>query len=464
MDAPRVSPVGQALLKRHARNAPQKQPSTELLCLHDVARSVLESSAFRPERISVDAGLLKESKAGLWEYQAECVDACVSESTLQSGVVIVPCGGGKTHIGAALATLARSAIVLTPSVDSMRQWRAALVARFAPERVFAVAGACDMPRGRVLAEGEYVIVMTHRRFLRNDIVRAFGSDLLIIDEVHRGVSFELRTSIGQVPRHNTIGLSATIVREDDELSHMPGLCGNEIVRMPLSRLVQAGALTPVDCFTVHVAEEPFPPSQVKGVLERIRLGSTSPNKLAYLYQFLSSMGPDDRTIVFVDDLWSLAYVQRAMRACGIASIGPLTGNTSAKRRQGMLCAFAEQGRVLFVGRVLDESWDARANAMVQMCTPWGSRRQFHQRIGRVQRIGAWSRSKALTLCCSWERRYVTHRDAYIRDEGYAVHSVTDEAQVCNLDLSASRLVIARSTAPSPDAHFREVAKAIRSEF
>ena len=452
-----TSRIGATLLARHGLGVDDldDSPPRRMMCgtfngtdiagLHEIAKAVLLRSAFRPSSVRVDEFSLVSAQEGLRDYQKDCVLACVRGDELRSGVIVAPCGSGKTHIGAALASLAKTVIVLTPSVDSVKQWAAAIRER--RRRVVAVVGAGDAPKGRDLVSGDVVIVMTHRRFVNADVVRAFGAELLIIDEVHHGVSAELRGRVDEVPRDCTVGLSASVVREDNELSHLPCLCGEELMRVSVQRLVSSGVIARVRCKTVRVLQEPCG-EHVTSLAVRTRMSATNANKLRVLHEFLGTREQGDRTIVFVDDLWSLAHAKESMQALGVTGlVGPLTGRTSASERARMLVQFRDHGSVLFAGRVLDESWDARANAMVQLCTPWGSRRQFHQRIGRVQRPGPWPHSEAITVCCPMEMRYVQHRDAYIAEQGYEVHFECDERQSSSREDATRRLREIRAAKP-----------------
>ena len=382
---------------------------------------------------------------------------CVVGGRMCGGVVVAPCGGGKTHIGVALASLVDSVIVLTPTAESVEQWREHL--GLARGDVLAATNSATVPRGNVLATGVYAVVMTYARFASTDLLRAFGADLVIVDEAHRCVSTELRGLMSTVPRDCCIGLSATMVREDEKLEYLPDICGPELARVHLRDLVAAGLLSRVRCKTVLVRDEPHPPIEpdASAALVQQRLVGTNLNKLGVLRDFLSTRGPGDRTVVFVDDIWSLRQVHKAMLdgAADVAErvVGPLCGLTGAAARKVMLQSFADtDGGCIFVGRVLDEAWDARANALVQMSTPWGSRRQIHQRLGRVQRGGAGHVSDAITICCPAEYQHVQRRDEHIRQEGYEVTLQDDDRQECSIEQAALRLAAVLDSlacAPSP---------------
>ena len=121
--------------------------------------------------------------------------------------------------------------------------------------------------------------------------------------------------------------------------------------------------------------------------DQIKAAVVNPNKMNMLRNIFDKF-INNRIILCCDDIWCLHYVFHKFEKTHNV-IGPICMKTTTDMREKFVAKFLQEdniGKILMISRTGDEGIDIpSATKMVQICTPWGSRRQHAQRIGRVQR-------------------------------------------------------------------------------
>jgi DNA excision repair protein ERCC-3 len=262
--------------------------------------------------------------------------------------------------------------------------------------------------------------------------------ILLMDEVHVVPAKMFRRVIGSVKAHTRLGLTATLVREDDLISDLNFLIGPKLYEANWMDLTAQGYLANVQCVEVWC---PMSGSFMKEYLmasnARLKqcLYVLNPNKLRcveFLVRFHEERG--DKIIVFSDLVYSLKLYAEMLKR-------PLIyGETPERERQAILGTFraTDALRTICISKVGDTSIDLpEANVIVQVSSHFGSRRQEAQRLGRILRPKSYTQQDGsnrssfnaffytLVSADTQEMFYSAKRQQYLIDQGYTFKIVTN---------------------------------------
>ncbi|MFN0060316.1 MAG: DNA repair helicase XPB [Planctomycetota bacterium] len=360
----------------------------------------------------------------LRDYQREAVAAFFSDQGGGggSGVVVLPCGAGKTVVGiAVMAALRTATLILTPNITALRQWQRELLQKttLGPEHVAEYSGQEKRIAAITIATYQ---VMSHRRGQEDDSTHLdlfSGHDwgLIVYDEVHLLPAPVFRFT-ADIQARRRLGLTATLVREDGREDEVFTLIGPRVYELPWRDLEQGGYIASVRCIESRVEL----PTNRRSIYEaadlrhRFRMSSENPRKLRRLQQILEQHR-GERILIIGQYLRQLRRVAREIGA-------PLiTGQTMQAEREELYGAFRTGTLpVLIVSKVGNFAVDLPdASVAVQISGTFGSRQEEAQRLGRILRPKSDGRQAffyALVTRDSRDQDFASRRQRFLMEQGY----------------------------------------------
>ena len=365
---------------------------------------------------------LREEGWSLRPYQREAVEAFTGGG---DGVVVLPCGAGKTVVGAAaMAATGRTTLILVTNTLSARQWKRELLARtgLSDEEIGEYSGTTKQVRPVTIAT--YQVLTTKRGGAHQhlELMSARDWGLIVYDEVHLLPAPVFRMTADLQARRR-LGLTATLVREDGREAEVFSLIGPKRYDAPWKQIEAQGWIAPADCTEVRVAmttqEARLYASSEASV--RHRLAAMHPAKVDAVEQILA-LHPGEQTLVIGQYLEQLEEIAARIDA-------PLvTGRTPARRRHELFDAF-RAGDVprLVVSKIANFSIDLpEASVAVQVSGAFGSRQEEAQRLGRLMRPKANGRSAhfyTVVTRDTEDQDFAAHRQRFLAEQGYAYRIV-----------------------------------------
>nr|CCA24040.1 unknown putative [Albugo laibachii Nc14] len=388
-------------------------------CL-DLDYPLMEEYDFRNDKTIPDIEMDLKPTTRIREYQEKSLSKMFGNGRARSGIIVLPCGAGKTLTGVtAASTIKKSCLCLCTSAVSVEQWTSQFkmwtnipeskIARFT-----SVAKDYIDPNSGVIVTTYTMIAFGGKRARASEEVmqliqgREWGS--LLLDEVHVVPAKMFRKVIGSIACHCKLGLTATLVREDDLIGDLNFLIGPKLYEANWMDLTQSGFLANVSCVEVWcpMTGEFYREylKENKNARKRALLYVANPNKFTaaeFLIQYHEKRG--DKILVFSDDVC----------LC-----------TAFSFRNSPLV------NVICISKVGDTSIDLpEANVIIQVSSHFGSRRQEAQRLGRILRPKANATGGfnaffyTLISTDTHEMFYSNKRQQYLVDQGYTFKVVTE---------------------------------------
>ncbi len=370
---------------------------------------------------------LAEDGWHLRAYQQEAVDSFWHGG---SGVVVLPCGAGKTIVGAAaMATAKATTLILVTNTVSARQWREELIRRtsLTDEEIGEYSGAKKEVRPVTIAT--YQVMTTRRKgvYAHLELLDARDWGLIVYDEVHLLPAPIFRMTADLQARRR-IGLTATLIREDGREGDVFSLIGPKRYDAPWKDIEAQGWIAPADCVEVRVT---LPDGERIAYAtaepeERYRLAACTASKTR-LVERLVATHADEPTLVIGQYLDQLDEIGEALQAPVIK------GDTPVKERERLFNAFRSgEERLLVVSKVANFSVDLpSASVAIQVSGSFGSRQEEAQRLGRLLRPktdGRTARFYTIVTRDTVDAEFAQHRQRFLAEQGYA-YSITDAADL-----------------------------------
>ncbi|MBI4939294.1 MAG: DEAD/DEAH box helicase [Actinobacteria bacterium] len=358
----------------------------------------------------------------LRDYQRQAVDNFWHGG---SGVVVLPCGAGKTIVGAAAMARARATtLILVTNTVSARQWRDELLKRtsLTEEEIGEYSGSRKEIRPVTIAT--YQVMTTKRKgtYSHLEVFDARDWGLVVYDEVHLLPAPIFRMTADLQARRR-LGLTATLVREDGREGDVFSLIGPKRYDAPWKDIEAQGYIAPADCVEVRVTlpERDRLLYATAEPEERYRLCSTAEQKSKVVEKLVAQHKGEPTLVIgqYLDQLDDLGE----RLDCPV-----LKGDTTVKERQRLFEAF-RQGEitVLVVSKVANFSIDLpEASVAIQVSGSFGSRQEEAQRLGRVLRPKADGRSArfyAIVARDTLDQDFAAHRQRFLAEQGYAYRIV-----------------------------------------
>ena len=415
-------------------------------CL-DLAYPILEEYDFRNDDVNPTLDIDLQPNTQIRPYQEKSLSKMFGNGRAKSGIIVLPCGAGKTLVGiTAACTIKKGVIVLCTSSMSVVQWRNEFLkwSNIGEENVaiFTAESKNKFSGSTGIIVTTYTMVSSTRERSHDskkmmDFLRSREWGLMLLDEVHVTPADVFRRVISSIKSHSKLGLTATLLREDDKISHLNFLIGPKLYEANWMELSQQGHIAKVQCAEVWC---PMPtefydeylraPSQLKRTLYAM-----NPRKFQacqYLINYHEARG--DKIIVFSDELYSLK--QYALKLNKVF----IYGSTGQAERMQVLqnFQFNPQVNTLFLSKIGDTSLDLpEATCLIQISSHYGSRRQEAQRLGRILRAkrrndeGFNAFFYSLVSKDTQEMYYSSKRQAFLVDQGYAFKVITQLANIEN---------------------------------
>ncbi|ATY65249.1 DNA repair helicase RAD25 [Cordyceps militaris] len=407
---------------------------------------VLEEYDFRRDEANPNLDIDLRPGTQIRPYQEKSLSKMFGNGRAKSGLIVLPCGAGKTLVGiTAACTIQKGVIVLCTSSMSVVQWRNEFLkwSNINPDDI--VAFTSDS-KGSVFTGSTGVIVTTYsmvtqsrarsydaEKMMRFLTGREWG--LMLLDEVHVVPANIFRRVTSSIKTHSKLGLTATLLREDDKISDLNFLIGPKLFEANWMELSKQGHIARVQCAEVWCAmptefydEYLRAPSRKKNLLYIM-----NPRKFQacqYLINYHESRG--DKIIVFSDNVYALkAYALKLGKAF-------IYGGTGQAERLKVLENFQHNPLVntLFLSKIGDTSLDLpEATCLIQISSHYGSRRQEAQRLGRILRAkrrndeGFNAFFYSLVSKDTQEMFFSSKRQAFLVDQGYAFKVITQLANI-----------------------------------
>jgi DNA excision repair protein ERCC-3 len=343
-----------------------------------------------------------------------------------SGVVVLPCGAGKTLVGAAAMALAQATtLILVTNTVAGRQWKRELIARtsLTEEEIGEYSGERKEIRPVTIATYQ---VMTTRRKGEYRHLELFDSrdwGLIVYDEVHLLPAPIFRLTADLQSRRR-LGLTATLVREDGREGDVFSLIGPKRYDAPWKDIESQGWIAPADCTEVRVtltdAERmTYATAEAE---DRYRLCSTARTKLPVVQRLVRRHAADQVLVIG-------AYLDQLDELGAELDAPIIQGSTTTRERERLYDAFrAGQVRVLVVSKVANFSIDLpEAAVAIQVSGTFGSRQEEAQRLGRVLRPKSDGRTAhfyTVVARDTVDQEYAAHRQRFLAEQGYA-YTITD---------------------------------------
>jgi len=381
-------------------------------------------------------------------YQSEAVDNFWHGG---SGVVVLPCGAGKTIVGAAaMAKSGTTTLILVTNTVSARQWRDELLARtsLTEEEIGEYSGSRKEIRPVTIAT--YQVMTTKRKgaFAHLDLFDARDWGLIVYDEVHLLPAPVFRMTASLQARRR-LGLTATLVREDGREGDVFSLIGPKRYDAPWKDIEAQGYIAPADCVEVRVTlpERERLAYAVAEPEERYRLCATSTSKSRVVEELVRRHAGEQLLVIgqYLDQLDDLGERLDAP---------VLKGETSVAERQRLFQAF-RTGEIstLVVSKVANFSIDLpEASVAIQVSGSFGSRQEEAQRLGRLLRPkhdGKTARFYAVIARDTLDQDFAAHRQRFLAEQGYAYRIVDAEDLGTEGVEAANDVTDAAEEAPEP---------------
>ena len=360
----------------------------------------------------------------LRDYQREAVDAFYDNGSRRggSGLLVLPCGAGKTVIGiAAMARVGEASLILTSSGTSVRQWKREILDKtnLTEEQVGEYTG--DRKEVRPVTIATYQI-LTHRPSTESDFshMRLFQErqwGLIIYDEVHLLPAPVFRAT-AEIQATRRLGLTATLVREDGREEDVFSLVGPKRYDVPWKTLERQGWIAEVVCEEVRV---PLPESERMRYLraparERHRIAGENPEKLRAVGRLLENHAGMPALVI--------GQYLRQLKAIAEAFGAPLvSGRMKQDEREEWYRRFRE-GRLplLVVSKVANFALDLPdASLAIQVSGSFGSRQEEAQRLGRILRPKSGDNTAYFYTVVSADTREqddAFRRQMFLLEQGY----------------------------------------------
>ena len=343
-----------------------------------------------------------------------------------SGVVVLPCGAGKTMVGAAaMAKAQATTLILVTNTVAGRQWKRELLARtsLTEDEIGEYSGERKEIRPVTIATYQVITRKTKGEYKHLELFDSRDWGLVIYDEVHLLPAPVFRMTADLQSRRR-LGLTATLVREDGREGDVFSLIGPKRYDAPWKDIEAQGWIAPADCIEVRVTltEAERMSYATAEPEERYKLCSTARTKLPVVESILARHRNAPSLVIG-------AYLDQLDELGAHLNAPVIQGSTRTKEREALFDAFRNgEIPVLVVSKVANFSIDLpEASVAVQVSGTFGSRQEEAQRLGRLLRPksdGGQAHFYSVVARDTLDAEYAAHRQRFLAEQGYA-YRITD---------------------------------------
>ncbi|WP_282941706.1 DNA repair helicase XPB [Paenibacillus sp. RC67] len=372
--------------------------------------------------------LKPEGKAGkafqLRDYQSSAVDSFYREGSLHggSGVLVLPCGAGKTIIGiAAMGKLNCATLILTTNSTSVRQWKREIL-----EKTDATEDMVGEYTGKVKDVRPITIatyqILTYRKskddlFKHMDLFNKRDWGLIVYDEVHLLPAPVFRVT-ADIQATRRLGLTATLVREDGREEDVFSLVGPKRYDMPWKELEGQGWIASVTCKEIRVplSAEERDKYMMAESRSQVRIASENSAKLAIVEELLELHNGDQIIIIG-------QYIDQLKQISDLLGAPLIYGQMPHEERETWYRKFRSgELQTIVVSKVANFAVDLPdASVAIQISGSFGSRQEEAQRLGRILRPKEGANLASFYSIVSSdtkEQDFALNRQLFLIEQGY----------------------------------------------
>ena len=338
-----------------------------------------------------------------------------------SGVVVLPCGAGKTLVGAAaMAHAQATTLILVTNTVAARQWRDELIKRTSlnEDEIGEYSGAKKEIRPVTIAT--YQVMTTRKKglYAHLDLFDSHDWGLIIYDEVHLLPAPIFRFT-ADIQSRRRLGLTATLVREDGMEGEVFSLIGPKRFDVPWKEIEAQGYIAPADCVEVRVTltdHERLTYATAEQE-DKYRTCATTATKKNVVIA-LAKQHEDDQVLIIGQ------YISQIDEIAAELAVPIIKGDTPVKEREELYSKFRSgEIKCLVVSKVANFSIDLpEASIAIQVSGTFGSRQEEAQRLGRILRPksdGRGARFYSLVARDTIDQDFAQNRQRFLAEQGYS---------------------------------------------
>ena len=338
-----------------------------------------------------------------------------------SGVVVLPCGAGKTIVGAAsMAHAKATTLILVTNTVAARQWRDELLARttLTEDEIGEYSGSKKEIRPVTIAT--YQVMTTRKKglYAHLDLFDNHDWGLIIYDEVHLLPAPIFRFT-ADIQSRRRLGLTATLVREDGMEGEVFSLIGPKRFDVPWKEIEAQGYIAPADCVEVRVTltEHERLTYATAEQENRYRTAATTATKKNVAIA-LANHHSEDQVLIIGQ------YIDQIDEISAELGVPIIKGETPIKERELLFGQFRRgEIKCLVVSKVANFSIDLpEASIAIQISGTFGSRQEEAQRLGRILRPksdGRGARFYSLVARDTVDQDFAQNRQRFLAEQGYS---------------------------------------------
>ncbi|AGF71815.1 DNA repair helicase XPB [Corynebacterium halotolerans] len=434
-----------AELTRHKKIRPMlgAQIDAETIAVHPSERGRLKQELLK-------VGWPAEDLAGYVDGEAHPIDLSTAHEQWElrdyqryaadsfweggSGVVVLPCGAGKTMVGAASMAKARATtLILVTNTVAGRQWKDELLRRttLTEDEIGEYSGEKKEIRPVTIATYQVVTRKTRGEYRALELFDSRDWGLIIYDEVHLLPAPVFRMT-SDLQSRRRLGLTATLVREDGREGDVFSLIGPKRYDAPWKDLETAGYIATAECVEVRttMSESERMVYATAETGERYRLAASASGKLRVVEKLLARHEGQPTLIIG-------AYLDQLEELSERFDAPIIEGRTSNRKREALFDQFRNgEISVLVVSKVANFSIDLpEAAVAIQVSGTFGSRQEEAQRLGRLLRPkkdGGQAHFYSVVSRDTLDAEYAAHRQRFLAEQGYA-YRIVDAEDLGTLD-------------------------------
>jgi DNA excision repair protein ERCC-3 len=338
-----------------------------------------------------------------------------------SGVVVLPCGAGKTIVGAAaMAHVKATTLILVTNTVAARQWREELLRRTTlnEDEIGEYSGAKKEIRPVTIATYQVMTKKKNGVYAHLDLFDTHDWGLIIYDEVHLLPAPIFRFT-ADIQSRRRLGLTATLVREDGMEGEVFSLIGPKRFDVPWKEIEAQGYIAPAECIEVRVnlTEAERLSYATAEPEERYRYCATTRTKRDVVEELVGLHAGEQVLVIgqYIDQLDDLSET---------LGVPVIKGETPIKEREKLFAAFrTSEITCLVVSKVANFSIDLpEATIAIQVSGAFGSRQEEAQRLGRILRPKADGRGAKFYSVVSRDtidQDFAQNRQRFLAEQGYS---------------------------------------------
>ena len=383
----------------------------------------------------------------LRDYQNHASEAFYASGSERggSGVIVMPCGAGKTIVGIdIISKVCQETLIIGSSTVGVRQWISELVEKSHIDRNMIGEYTGDLKELKPITVTTYQCLTYSSTKARNNMKRQNNNSstcrtdsddqrtyphleifreknwgLIIYDEVHLLPAPVFRIT-AEIQAKRRLGLTATLVREDGMEDDVFSLVGPKKFDSPWKELEDQGWIAEAACYEIRIGMDydyrmKYATSPLRN---KYRIAAENPRKFQLVKQLISEHEGGEDSILVIGD-----YIDQLMQISSFTNAPIITGKTRNSERERLYSLFRRSEiKLLVVSKVANYAIDLPdANVAIQVSGTFGSRQEEAQRLGRILRPKKPNKQAYFYTVVSKDtvdQEYASKRQLFLTERGY----------------------------------------------